>query len=83
MVKHYHHVHFGHSHSNIFEEMGRGFLGIASQVVVGEPNAANGRAPLLRVGNLSSGRWYDGPLCDIGFLPFEVEIGKEFVNPPP
>ena len=83
MVKHHHHAHFGHSHAGILEEMGRSFLGIASHVTVGEPNAAEGRATVQRIGNLSGGRWYDGPLCDIGFLPFEAEIGLEVMSSHP
>jgi hypothetical protein len=83
LVKHEHHAYFGQSHFTIFDELDRSFVGIAPHVVVGEPNTVAERALLLRVGNQTSGRWYDGPLCDIGFLPYRAEISLEVRRPHP
>ena len=79
----HHHVHLGHSYDDIVRDLDRSFVGIAGNVTVGESNAGEGASMLLRVGNLNSGRWFDGPLCDIGFVPLRAQIGLELISPHP
>jgi hypothetical protein len=83
MVKHHHHLHLGHSHDDIFRELNRAYVGVATEVEVEEVKSTGGTTTLLRVGNLGSGRWFDGPHCAIGFVPLDAQIALEVVTPHP
>ena len=52
-------------------------FGISEDVRVAESVAPGGTGTLLRVGNASSGRWYDGPQCAIGFVPLAAQLALE------
>ena len=52
-------------------------FGIGEDVRVAESVAPGGTGTLLRVGNVSSGRWYDGPQCAVGFVPLAAQLALE------
>ena len=58
-------------------------FGISEDVGVAESVAPGGTGTLLRVGNASSGRWYDGPRCAIGFVPLRAQLALEVATSHP
>ena len=78
LVKHHHHAHLRHSHTDILSELDGAYLGISEQVTLGQV-VGPGEAPAVtRVGDLATQRWHDGHLADIGFVPRRARLGLEF-----
>ncbi len=84
MVKHHHHLHLGHSHDDIFRELNRAFVGIATKVEI-EELKPTWRAVLHCCAWATSavGGGFDGPRCEIGFVPLDAQIALEVISPHP
>ena len=83
LVKHHHHAHLRHSHTDILSELDGAYLGISEQATLGQ-EVGPGEAPAVtRVGDLATQRWRDGHLAEIGFVPRRARLGLEFGNPHP
>ncbi|HWE61857.1 MAG TPA: heavy metal-binding domain-containing protein, partial [Chloroflexota bacterium] len=83
LVKHHHHVHLRHSHTDILDELDGAFLGIDSHAVLGQDAQPDERVAVTRVGNVATQHWREGNLQDIGFVPRRALLGLEFAEPHP
>ena len=82
LVKHHHHAHLRHSHTDIQQELEGAYIGIAESVVLGQ-RADGGPVAVSRVGNVAARVWRDGNLQDIGFVPRRALLGLEYAEPYP
>jgi hypothetical protein len=83
MVKHHHHIHQRRRDADILAELDGAFLGIDSNVLLGQDIQQGERAAITRVGNVATQCWRDGNLQDIGFVPRRASLGLEFAEPHP
>jgi len=83
LVKHHHHAHLRHSHTDILSELDGAYLGISEQLTLGQIVGPGEVPAVTRVGDLATKRWHDGHLADIGFVPRRARLPPSPDRRPP
>ncbi|MBX9722041.1 MAG: heavy metal-binding domain-containing protein, partial [Candidatus Obscuribacterales bacterium] len=82
LVTSHHHAHLSHSHEGMLDEIDRAYLGPGWDFEIAESgfldNTADSESTVLRVGNVVTREWSDGPIGRFQFLPRHMVMGLEY-----